>query len=79
VCCVQLPFCQLTGRYRLRLPYWNTYDLPPPWPWPLHPAVHLPYAHVVLFVACFSRTLGTNAFNNCPRGNPPDWNKPIGC
>jgi len=45
----ELPFCQLTGKYRLDLPYWNT------------------------------RQIYTNSFNACPRGNPPDWNKPVGC
>jgi len=44
-----LPFCQLTGQYRLTLPFWN------------------------------SRNIYPNSFNNCPRGNPPDYNKPVGC
>jgi len=45
----QLPFCQILGKYRLRLPFYN------------------------------SRPIVANAFNNCPRGNPPDFNKPFPC
>jgi len=26
-----------------------------------------------------TRQVSTNSFNNCPRGSPPDWMKPVGC
>jgi len=45
----QLPFCQILGKYRLRLPFFNTRQVYP------------------------------NSFNNCPRGSPPDYDKPVGC
>jgi len=44
-----LPFCQLLGKYRLSLPFYNT------------------------------RSVFPNSFNSCPRGQPPDWSKPVGC
>eukprot|EP01006_Ploeotia_vitrea_P011933 TRINITY_DN3171_c0_g1_i1.p1 TRINITY_DN3171_c0_g1~~TRINITY_DN3171_c0_g1_i1.p1 ORF type:complete len:607 (+),score=325.94 TRINITY_DN3171_c0_g1_i1:78-1898(+) len=44
-----LPYCQLLGEYKLRLPYFNT------------------------------RQLYKNSFNNCPRGQPPKFNKPVAC
>jgi len=26
-----------------------------------------------------TRSLYADSFNNCPRGSPPDWQKPVGC